>query len=483
MKTRIALVVALSLMVFGAISNAEPPTTPATDTTTTTTNAPADPNADPAGAQREAKRQADAKAAAKKAEAQKAADDKAAADKAAADKVAADKAAAQKAADDKAAADKAAAARVAAERAAAAKVAAEKAAAEAAVASERRWLLRLAIASTALSLIAVVLLAVSLLRRKSRPKPEEIELARRLNATSSKLDAALQLLDDRVQKNSDAIAARLAAASLVTPDHLSPIAADVARAREDLARLGQNLEEFATRPTPAAAPATDQVALERQVLNEWWKLFRSNNELSSAFDSAAQDSTWVPLVKELARVVPAELKPTFDAVIAPCEEHWSLIQKIGLVPRLASGEAGMLATPAEEVRRTREFAGLLQTTQSSGNAPGRLSFRFKNWVTDHFLAFADLYLQRYQQARLENRDGELQKGVTLVLQLLRIAAVEPIGVTPGETRFDSTRHIGRSTSNDPRFADGVITGVVRNGFVEGGQQVIRQPEVIVNRMR
>src|SRR5262249_34473725 len=101
-----------------------------------------------------------------------------------------------------------------------------------------------------------------------------------------------------------------------------------------------------------------------------------------------------------------------------------------------------------------------------------------------FLQFADLYLQRCQQARLEKRDGsELRDGLLLVRQVLHAADVEPIEVTPGETLFDSARHVGRSTTNDPRFADGVITGVIRNGFIEEGQQVIRQPEVIVNRMR
>jgi len=99
------------------------------------------------------------------------------------------------------------------------------------------------------------------------------------------------------------------------------------------------------------------------------------------------------------------------------------------------------------------------------------------------LTVHDLYLQRCQQAQIEKRDGATSEGLTLVRNMLRIAAVEPIEVTPGETLFDSTRHVGRSTSNDPRFADGVITGVVRNGFIEGGQLVIRQPEVIVNRMR
>jgi molecular chaperone GrpE (heat shock protein) len=42
--------------------------------------------------------------------------------------------------------------------------------------------------------------------------------------------------------------------------------------------------------------------------------------------------------------------------------------------------------------------------------------------------------------------------------------------------------MGRSTANNPNFADGIIVGVVRNGFIRGGREVIRQPEVIVNRL-
>jgi len=65
--------------------------------------------------------------------------------------------------------------------------------------------------------------------------------------------------------------------------------------------------------------------------------------------------------------------------------------------------------------------------------------------------------------------------------VLQLADLQPVALIPGVTPFDSSRHVGRSTTSDARLANGVIAGVIRNGFVRG-QKVIRQPEVIVNRL-
>jgi hypothetical protein len=373
------------------------------------------------------------------------------------------------------------AALTAAARAEEAKAAAERAStASIATKSVATLSLIAAVAGVFFSSTALFFLVLPFLRKPSPQPPKENELALRLTEVTRKLENGLQSLADRVQKSGAAIEERLAPANVARPEHLTPINKEVRGLREDVAHLRQQLAQF---PRAAAEqPATDPVALERQVLAEWWKLFRANGELSAAFDAASQDSAWDPLLRDLTKTVPQDLKPTFDAVVAPWREHRHLIQKIAYVPRLVGGDVERLPD-AEELRRMREFADLLRSAQSSADAPNRLTFRFKSWVTDAFLPFADLFLQRYQQARLDNRHRELEAGVALVIDLLRVAAVEPIDVTPGETPFDSTRHIGRSTSNDQRFADGVITGVVRNGFIEGGQQVIRQPEVIVNRLR
>jgi molecular chaperone GrpE (heat shock protein) len=307
----------------------------------------------------------------------------------------------------------------------------------------------LLISAAALCVTALALLASLLMHAKRERIQERLP------------DVARRVVDEKLR-----------AAGFLTSGDLKPLANGIEQLRGELAALSRSVETF------VAAPSGDPVALEHQILGESWKQFQKNAELSAALDDTLENRAWTQLLDQLTSVVPTDLKPTFDAVIVPCREQRSLLQRIELIPRIVNGDFSRLGTSAEEIRRTRELASLLTSELTKV-----LDFRFKNWVTDSFLPFADLYLQRYQQAQLEKRDAELSQGLSLVRQVLRVAAVEPIDVTPGETLFDSTRHVGRSTSNDPRFSDGVITGVVRNGFIEEGQQVIRQPEVIVNRMR
>jgi len=280
-------------------------------------------------------------------------------------------------------------------------------------------------------------------------------------------DAIARLLDEKFRS-----------ADLLTTASLTPLAERIDDVRDELVALARSIEQRPAPPETEPPPPGDPIALEHEVLSESWKQVRKNDELRAALDEALQDRGWTQLLDQLANVVPGDLKGTFDAVIVPCREHRSLLQRIELIPRILSGSIAPLANHAAEIRRTRELATLINSDLSKV-----LDFRIRSWVTDSFLPFADLYLQRCQQAQIEKRDGAMTEGLSLVRNMLRVAAVEPIEVTPGETLFDSTRHVGRSTSNDPRFADGVITGVVRNGFIEGGQLVIRQPEVIVNRMR
>lgn len=312
----------------------------------------------------------------------------------------------------------------------------------------------LLIACTSLSLTAVALLSFLLFRGK-RARLNETDAAQRI-------DAAIDLLGEKLN-----------GASVLTVEQLHPIAIGLGRLCEEVAGIAHLVEEIPARALPDAA---SPVALEHQILEVEWNQFCANKELAAAYESAARDNGWHALLDELTNAVPSDLKPTFDAVVGPCREHRTVVQRIGFIPRIIAGKFPRLETDAEEVRRTRELAGLLR-----GDA-NRLAFRFQSWVTETFLPFADLYLQRHQQAQFEKRQEELQPGATLVRQLLRIAAVEPVEVTLGETLFDSARHIGRSTTNDPHVPDGVITGVIRNGFLEE-QQVIRQPEVIVNRNR
>jgi len=339
------------------------------------------------------------------------------------------------------------------------------------------WLLTLLILNTLLALTAVALLALPLFKPKPQPNFDDTELGRRLARLTERIGDVQAFLSDKIQKRGDELHETIA--KHVTREQLD---AELQPVLAHVASLDHTIEEIATAPPTTSSSPVDPTAIEHQVLGECWKQFRDHKELSAAFDAALHDSSWDGLLTDLGKLVPDDLRPSFDNVVAPCREYRTLVRKVSLIPQIVSGELKRLGSDAEEVRRTREYASLLASMQSGDNG-NRLNFRFKSWITDSFLPFADLYLQRYQQAQLESRHREMQRGVQLVRQLLHFAAVEPIEVTLGETAFDSALHIGRSTTNDPRFSDGVITGVVRNGFVEGGQQVIRHPEVIVNRMR
>jgi hypothetical protein len=321
--------------------------------------------------------------------------------------------------------------------------------------------------------IAIVCSPISVLvtlrqvrRTLADTRTEQAGITRDLQTTAGKLAMALQLMDTQLQTTSQALTEKLEAVSLLKQEHLVPVTAAIGELRT---HLGQR--------------TSDPVALEHQLLCESWKQFSANATLRAAYDEAVSDAPWKPLLDELPKLIPSDLQSSFDAVFAPCKDHREFVRKLRLIPRIVDREIQRRPNDVEELRRTRELAAVLAAAQSGGDGAGPLNFRFKRWVTDTFLPFADLYLQRAQQADVEDRGADLRQGAMLIRQLMQVASVEAIEVQLGKTPFDSTRHIGRATSNDPRFADGVITGVVRNGFIEGGQQVIRQPEVIVNRMR
>lgn len=321
------------------------------------------------------------------------------------------------------------------------------------------WLLPLLITACALSLLSAA--AQPFLHKQSfkasRTMSQDIE---------GKLAARLVTVVEQIQNANTGTIKTIDAAHDAMMERVTALFREMDDVKEHVARLAER---------PAEPAGSDAVRLEHEVLAEHWKVFREKKGVPQP-----QEKPWENLLNELPALVPAELQPSLDAVLTPYREHRSLIRKVGIIPGVISGQMP-LTTEAAELRRARDLTQLLVAAQNDGN--GRLEFPFQEWVTDTFLPFADLYLQNYQKTLLEKREGDLHKGMPLVREILRMASVEPIDVTLGETRFDSARHIGRFTSSDPHYADGVITGVVRNGFVESGRQVIRQPEVVVNRVR
>lgn len=254
------------------------------------------------------------------------------------------------------------------------------------------------------------------------------------------------------------------------------LAAVAAQLHDRLARIAERLEENAA----LLNDPRDLARAEHERLVEQWRRFSARPELVAAWSAAPDEQPWERVFAALETAVPAELRPSFDAAAEPYRPYQQLRRKLKIASRVVAGELADVL-PAAAAERARDLTRILEDLQKDGGG-ALLDFSFEKWMTSDFLPFADLFIRRYQIARAEGSGGaELQRGFALIRELLEAASLAPIDVTPGETRFDSRCHVGSSTSSDPRFPDGVITGVVRNGFIEGGRLVIRQPEVIVNR--
>jgi hypothetical protein len=290
------------------------------------------------------------------------------------------------------------------------------------------------------------------------------------------LEHELGLFEERIEE-------RLAAHQ-VAPNPTGNIRS-IAEIKQNINKLFESVGELLAKDAkPSDAPSSSSLPLEIDILRETWKMFQDNRDLVTVLERGKTikwEEIRKPLLSQLPAVVSEKLRPTFDTVVAPARDFHNLTTKIGLIQRLLSGNLPPLSTEHQNLMRTREFINLLTMIQNSNLVADRLSFRLERWVEDQFLDFADLYLQEYQVARLKGDGAHLEPGLQIVRRVLKVADLEPADLALGVTVFDSARHIGRSTTSDPNFANGLILGVVRNGFLRGGQ-VLRQPEVIVNRV-
>jgi hypothetical protein len=281
-------------------------------------------------------------------------------------------------------------------------------------------------------------------------------------------------------------------------ERLSKLAAAMA-SRSIVEELGARLDALQERleaceerarqaPPPAPRPEPDGIPLEREVFGETWRKFqREHREVLGVLEAALRDDRWrdirEPLLLQLPPCVPDDLKPSFDAAMTSPREFHHLVTKLTVAQRLARNELEPLAA-VQELTRLREYINFLVILQHTNLASDRLNFRLESWIMDQFLGFADLFLQRAQQCAADAQRPQpdsLALGQRIIERVLKLADLQPVALVPGVTPFDSSRHVGRSTTSDARLANGVIAGVIRNGFVRG-QKVIRQPEVIVNRV-
>ena len=274
--------------------------------------------------------------------------------------------------------------------------------------------------------------------------------------------------------------------------------------REQLLRLGEqvsaverqeprlklvegSIEELRRPPVAPAFSWSSLASFERESLRTSWKSYQK--AYPRAADLAARSRTdsrfeliGSDLLTELPKAVGADehLKAACASLLEPVRDFYNLSARLSEIPELLRDERPE-DDPRRDVARLREKVALLAVLRHGQGGRERLGFDLEKWVREQFLTFADLFLRVYQQARCDGTGAALEEGYVVVCRVLGVAGLEPIAIELGQTRFDSARHIGRSTVSRPGMPDGTIAGVVKNGFQQVGGQVVQQPEVIVNR--
>jgi hypothetical protein len=227
--------------------------------------------------------------------------------------------------------------------------------------------------------------------------------------------------------------------------------------------------------------------LELELLTAAWNMYKESPRYRALLEPALDEATKSKSVRDLLVALPkavdanSRLAAPAENLLVQVREFDHLISKVSRIPKLIQGE---LVPPTEEKRllMIRECSHLLSILQNTDLMSGRLGFRLAKWVREQFVGFADLFLRLYQEEKFTDTADNLEEAKSIVLAVLEVAQLEPIEINLGKTPFDSTKHIGRSTTSRPGMHDGTIASVIKNGFRQVGGVVVQQPEVIINRM-
>jgi hypothetical protein len=203
---------------------------------------------------------------------------------------------------------------------------------------------------------------------------------------------------------------------------------------------------------------------------------------AKAFASRQENGAYYELQARLSSGLEGHpLNGLCDEVLFPLREYAHQMTRLASIPKLL--KVGVRGSVEKELLGIRERAQLLANIQNSGAAERLLQFSPRAWVRGSFLDFADELLQAWQREVAAGREGELKDAHRLTVEALKAAGLELVPIELNRTQFDPSVHRGRATEFNGALPDGVIVGILKNGFRETGTgRVLIQPEVTVNRV-
>ncbi len=258
------------------------------------------------------------------------------------------------------------------------------------------------------------------------------------------------------------------------------------RLRLAIKGLQATTQELQKVPSPLAA----QFETEQALLKKDWKRFlNTEKEIGRLAQSVKAEGDHKVIFDELLRELPKavesdpQLSQFFGSKLAPIHFINRQLKLILLAGARAEQEMPEENALMSKLLGLRDSAHLLATFRNTDKA-GEELLRFKptEWCNKKLPELADQFLCFYQEAQAKGQSAPLDKALKVVIRALRIGELEPIDIVLGETDFNSEIHVGVSRDNQPKYPEGTIVGVVKNGFKNiRDARVVTQPEVIVNR--
>lgn len=247
--------------------------------------------------------------------------------------------------------------------------------------------------------------------------------------------------------------------------------------------LEARLKELERKAVDCVNPGQDLTAaadLERNILGNAWKTFRTANPALLERVASLDDETWRLLTITLPQglVGSPDLEKIASEGLVAIREMWQQIEKLRRVEEVLASEAHS----AIDIFRLRETFSVLGNLSKTVRGYELSHFSLETWIRKVFREVADQILRRHQQLALGG-DDRLLPAVQAVKKILGAADLEVVEIVLGRTLFDPGLHSARTTERNDRFPDGVILAVVANSFRDRRTGKASGPaEVIVNRL-
>ena len=226
---------------------------------------------------------------------------------------------------------------------------------------------------------------------------------------------------------------------------------------------------------------------EKEITEKKWEKLKENHQaiIDQATDLKEKENTFFEetLKEDLVALFTDFDKSTaskYNSILTEINEYYKQMMCLAMIHNYFESPE---AHPEQDIDtpELRSWSELLSSLQSSRKIRKMLNFKLAGWIRSDFLEVADMFLREYLDRKQEKSDDSWDELNQIVLDVLAKADLKPVEIELGKTNYNSKKHIARSSISNNSLPDKVITGIIRNGFMQK-ERVIQQPQVTINKV-